>query len=144
MSQRMAILIAGALTVFVLVLTTGVAVSVATKSLAVAPALPQSQVSLIGQASSATVVQISASQATQIALNAVPRAKLERAPELVSFQGAVAYEVVLDQSTLYVDANTGNVLFNSAATVASAPFRDGRAERHSEDEHRELEEHDDD
>jgi len=33
-------------------------------------------------------------------------------PELVSFQGTVAYEVHLDRGLVYVDATTGNVLYN--------------------------------
>jgi uncharacterized membrane protein YkoI len=63
---------------------------------------------------------ISPDMAAAIALGAVPGATLTRQPELVDFQGTVAYEVVLDRGNVYVDANSGQVLYNGAATTASS------------------------
>ncbi len=37
-----------------------------------------------------------------------------REPELVLFEGKVAYEVGLTRGVVYVDANDGTVLFNGA------------------------------
>jgi hypothetical protein len=54
-----------------------------------------------------------------------------RTPELVSFQGAVAYEVVLDRGTLYVHANSGQILYNGTAPVASG----GHGGEHEGGEH---------
>ena len=144
MSQKMAFIVAGALTAFVLVLMAGVAASVAIKSGGIAPAHAQAQSALFAQGSGAAAVQITAAQATEIAQRAAPGAKLTRPPELVNFQGSVAYEVLLNQGTLYVDANSGSVLFNSAAAVVSAPVQNGRAERQHDEGQEEFEEHDDD
>ena len=144
MSQRMAFIIAGALTAFVLVLMAGVAASVAIKSGNVTAAQAQAPSALVAEGSSAAAVQITVAQATEIAQRAAPGAKLTRTPELVNFQGSVAYEVLLNQGTLYVDANSGSVLFNSAAAVVSAPVQNGRAERQHDEGQEEFEEHDDD
>jgi hypothetical protein len=37
-----------------------------------------------------------------------------RAPELVRFEGKVAYEIGFTRGVVYVDANTGAVLYNGA------------------------------
>jgi uncharacterized membrane protein YkoI len=71
---------------------------------------------------------ISPDMAATIALNAVPGATLTRQPELVDFQGAVAYEVSLDRGMVYVDANSGQVLYNGAATTASSGGHGGEHE----------------
>jgi uncharacterized membrane protein YkoI len=76
---------------------------------------------------------VSSNQAASIALGAVPGAKLTRAPELVLFQGKAAYEVVLDLGKVYVDANSGQVLYNGAAAATSpAPTGGGG---HEDGEH---------
>lgn len=61
---------------------------------------------------------ISAEQAAEIALQAVPWAKLLRPAELVDFEGVVAYEVALNVGVIYVDANTGDILYNGAVVIA--------------------------
>ena len=68
-----------------------------------APAMPQARVS--------------PAQAIWIAMNVVPGSALMKEPELVLFQGVLAYEVVLDQGTLYIDANTGQILYNGIPPV---------------------------
>lgn len=74
--------------------------------------------------------------AAEIALGAAPRATLVRLPDLVNFQGAVAYEVVLDSGSVYVDANSGQVLYNGAiATVASGGSREHEGGEHEGGEH---------
>jgi uncharacterized membrane protein YkoI len=60
---------------------------------------------------------ISPARAIWIAMNAAPGSALMKEPELVLFQGALAYEVVLDQGTLYIDANTGQILYNGIPPV---------------------------
>ncbi|MFN8505767.1 peptidase [Kouleothrix sp.] len=64
---------------------------------------------------------LAAGQAADIALAAAPGGQLARAPELVDFEGTIAYEVVLDIGTIYVDANSGQVLYNGAAQIAAQP-----------------------
>jgi len=75
---------------------------------------------------------ISPDMAATIALNAAPGATLTRQPELVDFQGTAAYEVSLDRGMVYVDANSGQVLYNGAATVAASG---GHSGEHAGGEH---------
>jgi hypothetical protein len=125
------------MTAFFLVMVGGV-VAV----LVVQPAAAQSsapvQTGATGQTDLARAVtaQLTPERAIQIAQSAVPRAVLTRAPELVNFQGTVAYEVVLDRGALYIDASNSTILFNGAANAAWS----NRGER----EHEEHEENDDD
>jgi uncharacterized membrane protein YkoI len=63
---------------------------------------------------------VSADQASMIAMGKVPGATLVTAPELVNFQGTVAYEVVLNRGKVYVNATTGTVLYNGAAAASVA------------------------
>ena len=65
----------------------------------------------------AAAFAISPEQAAAIALQAVPGAVLLRLPELVDFQGTMAYEIALDLGMLYIDANTGQILYNGTTTV---------------------------
>lgn len=57
--------------------------------------------------------------AGQLALNAAPGATLLARPELVLFEGKVAYEVVLDRGKIYIDATTGQVLYNGTSNPSS-------------------------
>ncbi len=143
MSQRMALVLAGALTAFVLVVMAGVGATVAVKSLIVTNSAngtqPQAvQPTVVAQPENAVsnpiAVQVSQDQAAQIALRQMPSAKLTRVPELVNFQGIVAYEVVLNQGNVYVDANSGKILFNNATTNTTAPVRSGERQREGEQE----------
>lgn len=67
---------------------------------------------------------ISPEQAGQLALAAAPGASLLATPELVNYAGTPAYEARLDRGMVYIDANTGAVLANTAVappTQAPAP-----------------------
>lgn len=122
MTQRTAFILAAALTAFVLVVLGAVAahvglgeaaaaaVTVPTATVEVSPADPQPGTAQPQQDTSLAI--LSPKLATTIALNVLPGASVVRTPELVDFQGTVAYEVVLDQGTIYVDATTGHVLNN--------------------------------
>jgi uncharacterized membrane protein YkoI len=80
------------------------------------------------QAGAPKAVAVSADQAAALALGVVPGATLTKRPELVMFEGAPAYEVVLDQGTLYVDANSGNVLYDGVlAAAGSGPIDERQA-----------------
>ena len=71
---------------------------------------------------------VSAERAAQVALAAAPGRRLAGSPDLVRYQGSVAYEIPLDRGTVYVDANTGQVLYNGARAVvppAGAPAPPG-------------------
>jgi hypothetical protein len=134
MNQRMALILAGGLTAFMLVVVGAVAALVLAKPAAVLNA----QAPAAMQPVSANSVRLSADQAAQIALNAAPGATLTNTPDLVSFQGTVAFEVILNHGTIYVDANTGQVLYNGVAVSGSAPTGSTRNERHRDDESEQL------
>ena len=53
---------------------------------------------------------LSPAQATASAKKNSPRALLQATPELINYNGIVAYEVRLDSGISYVDANLGTVL----------------------------------
>ncbi len=144
MTQRMTLLIAGAITAFMLVLVGGVAVSIAGKSTAAAQTETQGQVqsmpTVSAQPTSAPQTgALSPDIAAQVALNVAPGAGLTRTPELVDYQGTLAYEVLLDQGTVYVNANTGGILYNGAAQIISAPGQNSIGGGYEEHEGREHE-----
>jgi uncharacterized membrane protein YkoI len=73
---------------------------------------------------------ISTDEALQIALDTViSSAVLDGEPELVDFEGAVAYEVPFKQGNLYIDAATGEVLFNGTIALAPAQISGEEAAR---------------
>ncbi len=58
-------------------------------------------------------VKVTADQASAAAKQAAdPSAVLQKKAELVNYQGQTVYEVVFDKGPVYIDANTGQVLFN--------------------------------
>jgi uncharacterized membrane protein YkoI len=82
---------------------------------AVAAAPTIAPVAPVAPADQAPTYAVSLLQARDLALSTMPGATLSRDPELVNYQGVPAYEVVLNSGTLYIDAQTAAVLFNSAA-----------------------------
>jgi len=144
MNQRLALLLAGTLTAFMLVLMGGVAATMllrapapAEAQVAPAPVQPPAQPVVAPP----LVARLTPDQATRIAQTTLPRTRLTRAPELVNYNGAVAYEVILDRGTVYVDANSGAVLANSATqTTTRVNEHRGEKDRHGDDD----EEDDDD
>lgn len=76
-------------------------------------------------------------RAAEIALGVVPGAAVQRMPELVNFQGAAAYEVVTSTGSVYVDALSGQLLFNGAAAPVAASGGGGRGDGGGEHEGRE-------
>ena len=79
---------------------------------------------------------LTATQATALAQQDAPNSVLQASPELVNYNGTVAYEVLLDSGATYIDASVGTVL-NTVAT------NDYRAERFDDDDY-EDKHHDDD
>ncbi len=64
---------------------------------------------------------VSAPAAAQAALALAPGATLTSRPEVVSYRGTAAYEVRLDRGTVYVDAGSGQILYNGVAPAVQAP-----------------------
>jgi hypothetical protein len=73
-----------------------------------------SQAPQTGGSQQPTGYAISADDAANIALSNAPGASLVQQPRLVNMNGTVAYEVALDRGFVYVDASSGQVLFNGA------------------------------
>jgi uncharacterized membrane protein YkoI len=92
---------------------------------------------------SAPTYAVSPDIAMAIALNSAPGATLTRQPELVDFQGIIAYEVLLDRGAVYVDANSGQVLYNAAAAAAPSMGHGEHEDGEHEDGKHEDGEHDD-
>lgn len=94
--------------------------------------LAQAQAPVVVQAPAAQAAPAAPSfavtpeQAQATALAVAPGAAVSAAPELVSFEGAPAYEVRLDRGLVYVDAQSGAVLANGAAQPP-APAAQGPA-----------------
>lgn len=72
---------------------------------------------------------ISPDRAALVALSVAPNATLSGMPDLVSYKGRTAYEVVLDRGSVYVDAVSGRILYNGVAPApAAAPPAVGRTD----------------
>jgi hypothetical protein len=121
---------------------------------AAAPAAPVAQParSTAAAAPAAQAAQptasLSAEAARNIAIDASGGATMIREPELVLFEGKVAYEVGFTRGVVYVDANDGAVLFNGThgnggrpSGGAPAQPTSGEHESEHEDSH-EGESHD--
>jgi uncharacterized membrane protein YkoI len=171
MSQKALVLIAGALTAFVLVIVGGVSARVASASAAspatdaavssaawsqreaeyqtlIQQANQQLQdayariASMSPQAPATSVptgpkVVFTPADAAGVALQAVPGSKLKRTPELVEYQGTLAYEVHTTAGLFYIDADTGAILYSGAAASsysASAPSSSSPSSSYHESE----------
>ncbi|MDN5565960.1 MAG: PepSY domain-containing protein [Psychrobacter sp.] len=62
-----------------------------------------------------SIAALTSAQAIALAKQDMPSAQLQATPELINYNGTVAYEVLLDSGTAYIDANLGTVL-NPVAT----------------------------
>jgi uncharacterized membrane protein YkoI len=143
MIRKNALLMAAALTAFVLVLIGGIAGKLSSVASA-AEGQPSSPSATVDEAALAAVMQeregayrqlidqanqllavtaeapaaptypVSADTAVAIVLTTVRGGELQQPPELVDYMGAAAYEVSLVQGLVYVDANTGKILANGA------------------------------
>lgn len=78
---------------------------------------------------------LTATQATALAQQVAPNSVLQGSPELVNYNGAVAYEVLLDSGATYIDASLGTVL-NPVVTNDYRAERFDDDDKHKEDKHR--------
>lgn len=89
------------------------------------------------------VIAFSSEAARNIAIAASNYATLIREPELVRFEGKVAYEIGFTRGVVYVDAATGAVLFNGTQvgggggnqSAVQQPASGGEHETEHESEH---------
>ena len=90
---------------------------------------------------------VSSDAALFTALQAANNATVIRSPELVRFEGIVAYEVVFTRGAVYVDANTGTVLYNGTrghgrgnqSASSTQPPASGGEQNHEDDHETEHE-----
>ena len=98
-----------------------------------------------------SLAALTAEQATALAKQGAPDATLQATPELINYNGTVAYEVLLDSGPSYIDANLGAVLNPVASDYRAEGFdedddhdddKDKHADKHKDDKHR-SKKHDD-
>ncbi len=150
MTQRTIMILTTILTAFMLVVVGGIVRNVTAGNADVSNSTssnqePAYQEPAAPAASDQIMVGVSVDAATTIALQALPDGTLTKAPELVNFQGVVAYEILLDRASLYIDANSGEVLYNSAEnSAAMGEYEDDDDEEYEEDDDDHEEYEDDD
>ncbi|MGP4969828.1 PepSY domain-containing protein [Psychrobacter aquimaris] len=83
---------------------------------------------------------LTATQATALAQQDAPNSVLQGSPELVNYNGTVAYEVLLDSGATYIDASLGTVL----NPVATNDYRAERFDDDYEDKHHDNDKHKED
>ena len=88
-----------------------------------------------------SAVMLTSDQAITLAKQNLPNATLQATPELVNYNGAVAYEVRLDTNTTYIDANLGSILnpVNTSAAFVNDDYSD-----YDDDDKDKYEDHDND
>ncbi len=132
MSKKLVFGIAGALTLCMLMAVGIITASILTRT-QMAAAAPQIQAAPANSGAAGSQAQpnnpnvqaaLSTDSAAQIAMSLVPGATLTRTPELVNYNGTVAYEVLMNQGAVYVDANSGQIL--GTTVQASGRQRAGR------------------
>lgn len=99
--------------------------------------------SLSQSAQTSSLAALTAEQATALAKQKAPDAILQATPELINYNGTVAYEVLLDSGPSYVDANLGAVLNPVASDYRAEGFEeedddhdDYKDKHHDDDKHR--------
>jgi uncharacterized membrane protein YkoI len=101
---------------------------------------PAPQVAAAQPAAVPTPAYITLQEAMSAAVISVPGATVLRQPELVDFQGTVAYEVRLDKGVVYIDAGNGALLYDGTPKQSVASNQSPAPEpRHGDDD-----DHDDD
>jgi len=78
---------------------------------------------------------ITTEQAMSAAVINVPGARILRLPEMVDFQGTVAYEVSLDKGMVYIDASNGTLLYNAATEQATMNSQPQGSNSYQDDDH---------
>lgn len=91
-----------------------------------------------------SLAALTPAQATALAKQQAPSAILQATPELINYNGTVAYEVRLDNGTTYIDANLGAVL-NPVATnnCYVEDYDEDDDDKHKDEKHSKRK-HDDD
>lgn len=88
-----------------------------------------------------SAAMLTSDQAIALAKQNLPNSTLQATPELVNYNGAVAYEVRLDTNTTYIDAHLGSILnpVNTSAAFVNDDYSD-----YDDDDKDKYEDHDND
>lgn len=91
-----------------------------------------------------SAAMLTSDQAIALAKQNLPNATLQATPELVNYNGAVAYEVRLDTNTTYIDANLGSILnpVNTSGALIDSDYSD--YDDDDDDDEDKYEDHDND
>jgi hypothetical protein len=152
MSQRGVLILAAVMTAFCLVVfgaALGGVFTAAQPGPVAAPAVEPAAASAASAPVAVAPEPIPQAAALVVAQACAPGAKLLSPPELVSFRGTSAWEVVLDSGNVYVDAASALVLHDGTHQSAPAPaLRRDEGREHREHEGRQRyarrERHEDD
>ena len=89
-----------------------------------------------------SAAMLTSDQAIALGKQNLPNATLQATPELVNYNGAVAYEVRLDTNTTYIDANLGSILnpVNTSGALIDSDYSD----YDDDDDEDKYEDHDND
>ena len=89
-----------------------------------------------------SAAMLTSDQAIALAKQNLPNSTLQATPELVNYNGAVAYEVRLDTNTTYIDANLGSILnpVNTSGALIDSDYSD----YDDDDDEDKYEDHDND
>ncbi|GEM_PF-5120802 len=152
MKPTTAILGAVALTAFTLVLAGSLVYALISKTISSNLAVPQQTQILEPAPANASVPAspqtelVAADRAIQSALQLQPGSSLRQSPELVNYQGRMAYEIWLNTATIYVDAFDGKILASSPVVVSNQqPSADAPSDnvRYDDDDDDDDADHDD-
>ncbi|MBB3105795.1 hypothetical protein FHS24_000286 [Psychrobacter luti] len=105
---------------------------------------PQAQTNSVKQNTAfepLSAAMLTSDQAIALARQNLPNATLQATPELVNYNGTVAYEVHLDTNTTYIDASLGSIL-NPVST--SGALIDSDYSNYDDDDDNKYEDHDND
>ena len=92
-------------------------------------------------AQTSSLAALTAEQAIAFAKQDAPDAILQATPELINYNGTVAYEVLLDSGATYIDANLGAILNPVASNDYYADDDDSKDKHHDDDKHKSDEHH---
>jgi hypothetical protein len=123
----------------------GIAVVAPAPVAPIAPVAPVAPVIAANPAAVAPAAQITLDVAQGIAQALAPSAVLLRAPELVMYENAMAYEFVFDKGTVYIAASDGALVYNGIAVMQAAQQAAANqpSSNHESHDNNEQGEHDD-
>ena len=90
-----------------------------------------------------SAAMLTSDQAIALAKQNLPNATLQATPELVNYNGAVAYEVRLDTNTTYIDANLGSILnpVNTSGALIDSDYYDDDEDKYEDHDNDDAKHH---